>query len=354
MLTRLEILENVDLAPVTTLRIGGPARYFAIARTRDDVRAALDFAQTRSLPLFVLGGGSNLLVADGGFEGVILHNRIAGIDEVTEGAKYGIGTVVFEVGAGEDWDRFVAGCVAAGLAGVECLSGIPGTVGATPIQNVGAYGQEVSETIASVECIDRFSGDVFHFENAGCSFGYRSSIFNSSSFGRFIVTSVRFALTHGRPKVVYKDLRERFADSDPDLPEVRAAVIAIRAAKSMVIDPFDPNARSAGSFFKNPIVSAEKLDELRASFDEVPGFAFGSGQHKIPAAWLIEAAGFTKGYTRGRAGISTRHSLALINRGGATAAEILVLRDEIVDRVAERFGVLLSQEPVMLGFDEDK
>lgn len=350
MLTPLKIRENVELAPLTTLRVGGPARYFAVARNEDDIRFAIEFAETRDIPLFVLGGGSNLLVADSGFSGLVVQNRIGGVAEVGASLSDDRRRVLLEVGGGQDWDSFVEHSVAKDLAGVECLSGIPGTVGATPIQNVGAYGQEVAETIVSVACVDSTTGERCELANSECSFAYRASAFNSSLNGKYIVTAVRFALERGGlPNTAYRDLRERFAGTDPSLSDARAAVLNVRAAKSMVIDPADPNSRSAGSFFKNPIVSAEKLSQMQVVDENIPFFVNGT-EYKIPAAWLIESSGVTRGYGVGRAGISSSHSLALINRGGATAAEIIVLRDEIRRRVADKFGVELQQEPIMVGF----
>jgi UDP-N-acetylmuramate dehydrogenase len=347
----LQILENVDLAPMTTLKVGGAARFFARVMSESEIREAIDFSRERALPLFVLGGGSNLLVADTGFDGLVLQNGIRGVVEIARSESGDPSAVVLDVGAGEDWDAFVAKCVEGGLAGVECLSGIPGTVGATPIQNVGAYGQEVSETVVVIRCIDRSTGASVEVTNAEARFAYRTSAFNSSLSGKYVVTSIRFRLRlDGEPKLSYKDLHQRFAGSSPSLADVRSAVIAIRAAKSMVVDAADPNSQSAGSFFKNPIVSAEKLSEVRSKFSNVPAFASGD-EYKIPAAWMIESAGIRKGYTLGRAGVSSNHSLAIINRGGATAAEIIVLRDEIRRRVVDKFGIDLHQEPIMLGFD---
>ncbi len=254
------------------------------------------------------------------------------------------------VAAGEDWDEFVAYCVQNNLAGVECLSGIPGLVGGTPVQNVGAYGQEVSETIVSVRCFDLNAREFVELSNSECGFTYRTSIFNSTMRDRYIVLSVTFALQQsGKAKIVYKDLIEHFKDREPTLQETREAVLAIRHLKSMVIDLADPNSKSAGSFFKNPVVEREKLEEIRRNFERVPSFDFGD-KVKIPAAWLIENAGFSKGFALGNAGISTNHTLALINRGNASSDEMLSLKNVIQDAVESKFGIMLMPEPVFVGF----
>lgn len=349
----MKLQENVPLAPLTTLGVGGPARYFADAHTEGDTRDAIDFSRSHNLPLFVLGGGSNLVVADAGFAGVVLRIAIKGVDESDAGEKR-----LFQAGAGEDWDSLVIRAVEKSCAGVECLSGIPGTVGATPVQNVGAYGQEVADTITNVYALDLESGEISEFSNEACGFAYRTSIFNTIARNRFIILGVRFALEkNGAPKIEYRDLKNRFASSPDDLTlgEVRQAVREIRQSKAMLIVEGDEDCRSAGSFFKNPIVGHDKFAELTALAEKcglkLPSFPAPSGNVKIPAAWLVEHSGFAKGTARGHVGISRRHSLAIINRGGATAAEIVALKDEIQAGVSSHFGVQLQPEPVFLGFD---
>ena len=350
----LNIQKNVPLAPLTTLKVGGPARFFVETRTEEEVHEALGQASLRGLEGFILGGGSNLLVADSGFDGLVVQIALKGIAAQPSVATATNGEpTIITVQAGEDWDSFVEYCVDRDLAGIECLSGIPGFVGGTPVQNVGAYGQEVSETIVSVRCLDRESLNVVTLSKDDCGFSYRKSIFNSTLRFRFVVLSVTFALKpSGEPKIVYKDLKEHFAGRLPSLAETRAAVLNIRTAKSMVIDPEDPNSRSAGSFFKNPIVERSMLEQIAeaASVDAVPHFDVGDDMVKVPAAWLIEQAGFYKGYTMGNAGISANHSLALINRGGASAREIVELKDRIICTVEEMFGMTLIPEPVFIGF----
>jgi UDP-N-acetylmuramate dehydrogenase len=342
----VQIGENVPLAGFTTLGIGGPARWLLTAATEADVADAVAFARDHALPLFVLGGGSNLLIADEGFPGVVLHMAIRGI--TPEGS-------VLRIGAGERWDAFVQYTVDQGLAGIECLAGIPGTVGGTPVQNVGAYGEEVAETITAVRCFDMHSSKFVDLSNADCGFAYRTSILNTTERGRYIVTRVDFALHQGgAPRIAYADLKKHFDESaTPSLTETAEAVRTIRRSKSMVIDPSDPNSRSAGSFFRNPIVPASLLpniaDAVGVPSTAVPHWPAGDGLIKLPAAWLLEQAGFIRGYTMGNAGISTKHTLALVNRGGATAADIIALRNRIIDEVQQRFGVQLEQEPVSPG-----
>jgi UDP-N-acetylmuramate dehydrogenase len=338
--------EHVRLAGFTTLGVGGAARWFAQTVTEADVVDAVAFANDRHVPLFVLGGGSNLLVSDEGFPGLVLQMGIAGVERVGD---------VLRVGAGVVWDEFVQQMVAAGLQGVECLAGIPGTVGGTPVQNVGAYGQEVSETIVSVRCFDTQALQYVELSNAECGFAYRTSRFNTTERGRYIVTRVDFRLREaGAPCLKYADLKKHFeGKAASSLADVAEAVRTIRRGKGMVVNAGDPNSRSAGSFFRNPIVGEEVL--LKASeaagvgVDAVPHWPVGEGLIKLPAAWLLEQAGFVRGYVMGRAGISSRHTLAVINRGEATAADIIALRERIVETVRLKFGIELEQEPVSVG-----
>lgn len=338
----LNVQENISLAPYTTLEVGGPARFFVAAESENDVQAAFDLARSNGLPVFVLGGGSNIVVSDNGFNGIVVHITLKGV---------AIDGGVVTAAAGENWDSLVERCVSENLAGIECLSGIPGTVGGTPVQNVGAYGQEVSETIVSVRCYDRINGSIVELSNADCGFRYRSSIFNSDKRDRFAVLSVTYSLErNGSPKIVYKDLIEFFAGRSPSLRETRDAVLTIRRSKSMVIDEQDENRRSAGSFFKNPVISKGKYLEISAGHgSDVPHFQAAKGLVKVPAAWLIENGGFHKGYGRGNVGISTNHTLAIVNRGGATAAEIIGLKNEIQSAVSVKFGIDLIPEPIFVG-----
>ncbi len=345
------IRENVRLAPYTTLRIGGIARYFVDVTNEDQLREAVDFAKAKALDIFVLGGGSNVLIADAGFKGVVLHIDLEGISFDPQKDE-----VIAIVAAGENWDNFVNQCVAKNLSGVECLSGIPGKVGGTPIQNVGAYGQDVSESISKVRAFDRQTKTIVELTNQQCGFGYRSSIFNTTERDRYVVIAVDYLLKkNGEPALRYPDLQKYFESSEasPTLAEVRAAVLSIRASKAMVITPNDPDSQSVGSFFKNPVVIAEKFAEIKKAakklqIKEVPHFPAADNKIKIPAAWLIEQAGFVKGYSRGRVGISSKHTLALINKSNATADEMLTLMRRIQEEVNKRFGVALLPEPIYI------
>lgn len=341
--TLKNVQENISLAPFTTFKIGGNARFFIKAETDEQVIETFDFAHEHEFELFVLGGGSNVLISDKGFDGLVLQIALKGIE-----VKGNIVTVK----AGEDWDDFVEFCVENNLAGIECLSGIPGLVGGTPIQNVGAYGQEVSETITKVRVFDRKSKQILELTNADCKFGYRTSIFNTTEKNRFIVLAVEFSLTeNGAPKIVYKDLREYFGEKSPNLAETRAAVLNIRRAKSMVIDENDVNSRSAGSFFKNPIVTKSKFEEISAKTElEIPHFIVDEENVKIPAAWLIEQSGFHKGFVNGNVGLSANHTLAIINLGGASAKNVIEFKDLIAESVYKKFSVELVPEPVYVGF----
>jgi UDP-N-acetylmuramate dehydrogenase len=344
----MQFLQEVTLAPYTTFQIGGPALWFAEATSEADIVAGVGFAGERHLPLFVLGGGSNLLVSDAGFPGLVLRVGLRGIENKAE---------VVRAAAGEDWDGVVAFAVEQGLAGMECLSGIPGTAGGTPVQNVGAYGQEVSQTIASVRAFDRKIARFVDLPAAECGFSYRRSIFNSTERDRYIVSRVDYALRRDAPaNFAYADLKKYFAGrgiASPTLAEVREAVRFVRAQKGMLIVPGEADCRSAGSFFKNPIVPVSVLDSLAEGLGvdkaAIPAYPAQAGEVKLSAGWLIERAGFAKGYALGRAGISSRHTLALINRGGASAGEVIALRDEVVETIARRFGIRLEPEPVWVG-----
>lgn len=353
----LQIEEGVALSEYTTLRLGGPARWFTRVRSVDDLHTALQWAGARSAEVFILGGGSNLLIADRGFDGLVVQIAIEGI--ITKPAADG--QVLVTAGAGEPWDRFVDYCVSQNLAGVECLSGIPGLVGATPIQNVGAYGQDVSETIMAVEVLDRRDRTVGTLSGPQCHFGYRDSFFKTEEPGRYVVLGVTYALKEGgAPAVRYPEL-QRFVDEkgvqEPSLLDVRNAVLTIRKRKGMVLDADDPDTRSAGSFFMNPLLSAEELERFTERVaavcpgQEAPRFPAAGGKVKTSAAWLIERAGFSKGYRLGRAGISSKHTLAVINTGGASATEVVTLVRKIQQTVRDCFGVELHPEPNFIGFE---
>jgi UDP-N-acetylmuramate dehydrogenase len=348
----MQIKERQLLAPFTTFGIGGPARWFAETASEEEIAEASEWARGRGVPLFVLGGGSNVLVADEGFAGLVLHVGLKGIERNGE---------LFRVAAGENWDEFVGRAVGLACAGIECMAGIPGTVGGTPVQNVGAYGQEVASVIERVRAFDLVERTFVEFSNAECGFAYRRSRFNAADRDRFIVTRVDYRLRQdGAPLITYQDLKAHFEGwaKTPTLTEVAEAVRKIRRSKGMLLVDGDPDCRSAGSFFKNPVVTEEVAERVRkiaadagVSFRIFPA---DDGLVKIAAAWLIEQAGFGKGYSigaeGGAAGISSRHTLALVNRGGATAKEILALAQKIRAAVEARFGIRLEMEPMMVGF----
>jgi UDP-N-acetylmuramate dehydrogenase len=342
------------LADLTTLRLGGPPARLVEAADEGAIIAAVRAADAAREPLLLLAGGSNLVVADEGFPGTVL--RIASRGVRRRGDR-------FEVAAGESWDPLVARWVAAGLAGVECLAGIPGSVGATPIQNVGAYGQEVSETVVSVRAYDRTLDAVLEIPAAECGFSYRSSAFKRTP-GRWVVLAVTFELERradSRP-VRYAELARALGialGERAPLEDVRAAVLALRRAKGMVIDAADPDSVSAGSFFTNPVLGAADFAELEERAREwagddarVPRFPQADGRVKTSAAWLIERSGFRRGYGDPDAiAISDKHTLALTNRGAGTTAQLLALAREIAAGVRDTFGVELEPEPVLVGVE---
>jgi len=336
---------QVPLAPLTTLQVGGAAQWYVRVQTTQQVRLAYGWAADRGLPVFVLGGGSNVVVADEGIAGLVLHVATEGSRLQARGDE-----ALVEAGAGEPWDRLVEQVVDAGYAGLETLSGIPGLVGGTPIQNVGAYGQEVSTTIERVTAFDTSTAELTEIAARDCGFAYRQSRFKQRDAGRFTVCGVSFRVRRGAPTVTYPDVMawvEQNRLARPTVADVRRGVIEIRRRKGMVLDAADSDTRSVGSFFMNPVVPAATQAALGS-----PGFPATAGV-KIPAAWLIEHAGFHKGFQAGAAGVSSKHPLAIINRGGATSRDILNLASRIKRAVLDRFGIALRPEPIFAGFGDD-
>jgi len=343
------------LADYTTLRLGGPARDFVRATTEEELIAAVKLADKAGQPVLILGGGSNLVVADDGFDGTVIQIATKG---VSAGREPGEVTVA----AGEDWDAVVAWTIAEGLAGLECLSGIPGLAGATPIQNVGAYGQEVSQTVTSVRTYDRLTGKTSIMPNEACGFAYRTSVFKRDNERRHVVLAVTFTLAAAALSmpVGYAELAAALGVQIGDQvasTTVRSAVLELRRRKGMVIDADDPDTRSAGSFFVNPVLDAAEMTAVEAAArarcgegTRVPRFDAGDGLFKVPAAWLIERAGFGQGYSLGDgARISSKHTLALVNPGSASTAGLIALARQVRDGVREAFGVSLTPEPVLVG-----
>jgi UDP-N-acetylmuramate dehydrogenase len=352
----LSIGNQVPLAPYTTLGLGGAARFFAEARDRADFADALRWAAERNLACFILGGGSNLVVGDDGFSGLVVHPTFSG--QTWTEADNGL---LVEAQAGEPWDSVVAESVARGTSGIECLSGIPGSAGASPVQNIGAYGQELAESIECVHAIDRHSLDACDLTAGTCGFGYRDSLFKRKP-ERFAIVSVTLRLARKLPAVVrYPELaRALIGQSHPDSAKVRQAVLTLRRRKSMVFDPSDENRQSAGSFFTNPAVDAKTAEDIVAralasgmvaSADQVPRFPLTDGRVKLAAGWLIERAGIEKGFRMGPVGISTCHALALVHHGGGSTADLLRLALHVRRVVLNQFGIALVPEPVFLGVE---
>ncbi|MER0422783.1 MULTISPECIES: UDP-N-acetylmuramate dehydrogenase [Streptomyces] len=348
----MQELHDAPLAPLTTFRLGGPATRLLTATTDAEVVAAVREADASGTPLLVIGGGSNLVIGDKGFDGTAL--RIATTGFTLSGTS-------LELAAGEVWTDAVARTVEAGLAGIECLAGIPGSAGATPIQNVGAYGQEVSSTITEVVAYDRHTRETVTIPNAECSFSYRHSRFKAEP-DRFVVLRVRFGLEEAAglsaPLRYPETARAMGVEQGERVPAsaARETVLKLRAGKGMVLDPDDHDTWSAGSFFTNPILEAAAFQDFVARVHErlgpdvmPPAFPAEDGRTKTSAAWLIDRAGFTKGYGSGPARISTKHTLALTNRGEATTEDLLALAREVVAGVHAAFGVTLVNEPVTVG-----
>jgi len=344
----MTVRERAALAPYTTLGVGGPARWFVDATDEATLREALAWSRARGVALRILGGGSNVVVADAGIEALVVRVGLRGV------TTREVGHVVdLTAAAGEPWDDLVALAVARGWAGLECLSGIPGLVGATPMQNVGAYGQEVSDTVVAVRALDTTTGEAVTLSPAECGFAYRDSAFKSREPGRYVVLAVTYRLRPGAgPTLGYADVERAVAArglTAPTLADVRASVLAIRRTKSMVLDRDDPNRRSCGSFFTNPIVTPDAAERVaeRAGDPKLPRWPQADGSVKLSAAWLIERAGFRRGQREGAVGLSTAHALAVVAHDGARAADVLGFARRLQASVAERFGVRLALEPAV-------
>ena len=347
------IRHGVPLAPLTTLGLGGPAADFVEVQDEVALAEALGWADQRGRPIWILGGGSNVLISDEGLDGLVVRLSNRGLTVMEDGTRARL-----QIAAGEPWDEVVARAVASGLSGIECLSGIPGFAGATPIQNVGAYGQEIGDVLQNVRAYDRTAGTVVDLTPADCALSYRDSALRREP-DRWVVVQVELELAvGGAPEIRYAELQRSLRDGPITPARVRDTVLALRRGKSMVIDPSDPNRRSAGSFFTNPIVepavatAVEQRARARGLLDEraLPAWPVGD-RIKLAAGWLIEAAGFRKGMRRGAVGISSAHALALVHHGGGTTADLLGLAREIRDGVLDAFGVELRPEPVMLGLE---
>ena len=350
---------NLDLSPFTSLGLGGKASFFFCAKSLDELCQALGNAQSQGLSVLILGGGSNLIIPDEGFDGLVIKIELRGRDIQEEGD-----TVRLGIAAGENWDSFVKKCVDGALGGVECLSGIPGLIGASPIQNIGAYGQEVSQSIESVECLDRKNLELHTLKPSQCAFAYRSSIFKQEQRNRFVITQVNYILRKNYvPEITYGELKnymqntalEKTKNIKECLQLIRNAVLALRRSKGMLLDPQDPESRSAGSFFINPILTLKQYEQLEArckalaSPAKIPSYPLGEeGKVKVSAAWLVERSGFGRGFRREGegVGVSKKHSLALVNYNRGTTRELLALASQIQTKVEELYGIHLEREPV--------
>lgn len=349
-----EPAQNQTLAPWTTLGLGGESRWSTCADSEEGVLEALRWAESKHIDWMVLGGGSNVVVSDNGYSGLTVHLQTRGLEVVES-----VDSITLTAQAGEPWDALAKMCTDKGWAGFECLGGIPGQVGATPIQNVGAYGQEVSESIVSVRVYDAAKDKVSDWSDEQCSFGYRDSFFKQAEPGRYVVLAVTFRLKKGGdPSVLYSELSralegETLPKGAAGLQKVRQTVLDLRRSKAMVIDPDDPDSRSAGSFFTNPIVDLAIADRLTQLHPAMPRFAVsdpdGTRRAKLAAAWLIEKSGFEKGTRRGSIGISTKHALALVHYGGGLTTDLLSFAQEIRLGVFQTFGVALEAEPRLVG-----
>ena len=368
----MQVENNILLSEFTTIKLGGNAKHFCRCESENDIIECLEYARQNNLKLQVLGGGSNIIFQDNGFNGIVLHSVSKGISVFGKGAS---DEVEITVQAGEEWDSFVLFCVSEGFCGIESLSGIPGNAGAVPIQNVGAYGSDVSKTIIDVTAVNRITREKTKFTNEECKFGYRNSRFKNKDKDKYIITEVKFKLIrNGNPEIEYPELKKHiaknyFMDSEADaqklfdglsnpvekLKIVRNAVLDIRKKKGMVIDEKDEDSVSCGSFFVNPVLTKDDYKEFELIIHseqknyglfEIPHFEVPEGI-KISAAWLIDNAGFHKGYTKEGAGISSKHNLALINKGGTTRS-LLNLAKEIEQKVFKQFGIKLEREPIII------
>ncbi|MBI2051078.1 MAG: UDP-N-acetylmuramate dehydrogenase [Parcubacteria group bacterium] len=346
--------KNIKLADLTTIKLGGIAEEFVAVETIDELKKALQYADKKNMPVWILSGGSNTVFKDEGFNGLVVKVDLKGVK-----FKASDGYTFVAAAAGEIWDDVVKKAIAKNLVGIEALSGIPGSVGGTPIQNVGAYGQEVSDVIFHVKALDRRTLKEASFTNGQCEFGYRMSRFKGYSKDRYIITEVTYRLFNGaKPVVHYAQLSDKltglFGTLDVSLKQIRKAVLALRKSKSMVLDSRDPNSRSCGSFFTNPVLSQKEFAALSARWhasrkqvaEEIPFFETSEHRIKVPAAWLIEHAGFQRGHAHGAVGISENHTLALVNRNGTTE-ELLEFAGVIRTAVRQKFGITLELEPII-------
>jgi UDP-N-acetylmuramate dehydrogenase len=340
----MKINEGEILAPFTTLKVGGPAKFFADVSSVQELKEVLRFVKAENLNLFVLGGGSNVLISDKGFNGIVIKINIEGIETLEKNDR----DCIFRVGAGVVWDDFVKFTVKRNIWGIECLSGIPGSIGASPVQNIGAYGQEVKDTIVSVEAVNMQTSTCRKFDSTQCGFSYRDSYFKKRR--EEIVTHVTYRLSKiPNLEFKYKELEKAFGNRFPSIWEIRQKVMEIRRSKSMVYDINDINSYSNGSFFINPVINKKQFEGLQKIHQDIPHWPVGNNKMKLAAAWLIENAGFNKGYKHKTTGLSEKHTLAIVNRGSANAKDIYDLHKIIIAKVKDAFGVEISPETQFIG-----
>lgn len=342
----MQIAEDIDLAKYSTMRLGGRAKYLAKVKSEADLEEALEFADKKSLATIMIGGGSNIIWSDSGFPGLVIVNKIYGFEIQDNKDK----TAVLKCGAGEDWDSVVEKTVAEGYSGLEQLSLIPGTVGATPVQNVGAYGREIKDVLIELRAFDNTKGKFVTLSNSECDFAYRDSRFKSQDRGRFFITQISLKLSQHPPRPPFYDSLQKYFDENAIkefTPQtIRDAVIAIRQSKL----PDPKKVANNGSFFANPIISGHQYQELKEDFANIPGWQLPNGKYKIPAAWLLENSGFKKDYHNKKTGMATwkNHALVLVNENAKTTADLIDFRQKIVDHVQSKFGIKLEQEPELI------
>jgi UDP-N-acetylmuramate dehydrogenase len=337
----MDIHTNIPLKDYTTMRLGGNARFMTEVGSKDEIATVVNNAKAQNLPIFVLGGGSNVIAKDEGFNGLIIRVRISGFEAIADDTV----STTIRIGAGENWDSIVKRTVDMGLTGIEAMSAIPGTTGAAPVQNVGAYGQEIADTLQSLEAYDTQTNSFVTLDNNDCGFSYRNSIFKNESKGRYIITSITVKLSKNLPAPPFYEALQKYFDenkiSSPTVEIIRNAVIEIR--KNKLPDP--KTTPNSGSFFKNAIITTEQLNNLNSKYPDAPNYSMGGGIYKIPTGWLIEHAGF-KGQLLHGIRINDKNALVLINESATSYNDLVLARDEIISKVNEMFGITIEQEPI--------
>ena len=339
----MDVMTNISLKQYTTMKLGGETRYMATADSAGDVVSLYRNARKENLPIFVLGGGSNVITHDEVFEGIVLLNKIKGFEIISETDE----TTDVKIGAGEVWDEVVEKAIGLGLQGVEAMSGIPGTAGAAPVQNVGAYGQEIADTLISLEAYDSKTDTIVAISADECDFSYRNSIFRDKEKGRYCILNITLRLNKAEPKPPYYASLQKYIDENDirevNLSVIRVAVLNIRSEK--LPDPAE--LPSAGSFFKNALVEKWKLEELQKEYSDIPNYAMSDGKYKIPTGWLIDKAGL-RGYRSHGMRVYEKNALVLVNDSATGYDDLAAIREEIVQIIFDKFGIKIEQEPLEL------